>query len=664
MVDALDHLRTGLTIFDPGDALVYCNTHFRYIYRSLQDRGDLIGMRFESLVRIVVTAGEIAGAEVIHDPERWITERLQRHRKRSSRATEQLADGRWIEIKERRLPDGSVLGQWTDVTELVHQQLRLESSASYMGDGIAIWNQRGLLELRNEIFASRFGWPEVGQPFDQVITTLARSGKIVLDRPAAEWITERLRRQHLPHTQQVLDYDDGMSFLLIESRSREGGVISMLTDITNLKQKEKELVDWGNRLESQRIELASLVERYAEARQLVERQKNELELIEARQRTILETMAEGLIVVDDSGTILLFNRSAETILGYPATEVIGANIASLMFSEDIGQQYALVLQSADPARPPVVGIRREVGVWRKDGVAAPLELALADASVGDSHYVVMTFQNIRDRKSMVERLEMSLARQRKINEEQRAFVAMANHEFRTPLAIIDGAAQLIMRHHKKFSEGQLVEKLGEIRSAVQRMTEQMESTLVLLRTDSGAVKFSPGPCNIGDLLSTIIGRLRMLPNGGEVTLSSVGDPVEIIADGVLLDHVFTNLISNAIKYSPPGRPIDVTVTINDAQVTVSISDHGFGIPQNEIPHLFERFFRGSTVRNVRGTGIGLSLVKQFVDMHGGIITVASVVDQGSTFSVSLPRRRPETTKPAVYTPERTPGHARDPLHRG
>ena len=119
-----------------------------------------------------------------------------------------------------------------------------------------------------------------------------------------------------------------------------------------------------------------------------------------------------------------------------------------------------------------------------------------------------------------------------------------------------------------------------------------------------------------------------------VNIGAISGP--IFCDPYLLDHIFTNLLSNAVKYSPDGCKIEVKGWMEDEQFLVSIRDHGIGISDNDVPRIFERFFRTSTLTGIAGTGIGLYLVKQLVELHGGSIEVESVEGEGSTFTVRLP----------------------------
>ncbi len=250
-------------------------------------------------------------------------------------------------------------------------------------------------------------------------------------------------------------------------------------------------------------------------------------------------------------------------------------------------------------------------------------------------HTVTVKEDITPRKRWEQYLRESLEKERRRNEEHRAFIAMANHEFRTPLSIIDGAAQQILRHYEKLGEERIREKLGDIRSAVARMTEQMESTLALMRSEDG-MEAELEPCDLAALITSLVRRQAMLSGTHRISTNLDGLPGTILADHALLDHVFTNLLSNAVKYGRKDPRIEIKGWTEAGMAVVSVTDHGMGIPEDELPQLFQRFFRASTARNIPGTGVGLSLVKRFVELHNGAISVESVQDEGTTFFVRLP----------------------------
>ena len=233
-------------------------------------------------------------------------------------------------------------------------------------------------------------------------------------------------------------------------------------------------------------------------------------------------------------------------------------------------------------------------------------------------------------------LENALEQERNLNQMQRDFISMVSHEFRTPLAIIDGIAQRIVRQKNPMTTEVLSEKVSIIRSTVKKMTGLIDETLCVARHEDGMLEISIQPCDLKYILQGICDSQMEINEGRTITFNSEGLPDVIHADPSHLDHIFTNLISNAIKYSPPDQPVEVQAWSDSNGVSVSVMDYGFGIPRNEIPFIFNRFYRASTSSGIVGTGIGLYLVKILTEMHGGCIEIDSTVDQGTTMIVYLP----------------------------
>jgi signal transduction histidine kinase len=233
-------------------------------------------------------------------------------------------------------------------------------------------------------------------------------------------------------------------------------------------------------------------------------------------------------------------------------------------------------------------------------------------------------------------LEAALAKEKELNLLQRQFVSMASHEFRTPLTIIDGAVQRIQRRFGTMTAEDLGERVTKIRGAVVRMTRLIDSTLSAARMDAGKIEVSPVPCDVKTLIAEVCDRQQEIAGSHRISIDTAGLPPSILADPKAVDQIFTNLLSNAVKYAPGAPAIEVTGWTEGGMAVVSVRDHGLGIPADELPNMFGRFFRAKTSAGIAGTGIGLNLVKQLVELHRGGIHVDSVEGEGSTFTVKLP----------------------------
>ena len=241
-----------------------------------------------------------------------------------------------------------------------------------------------------------------------------------------------------------------------------------------------------------------------------------------------------------------------------------------------------------------------------------------------------------------EDLRQALTKERELNVLQRQFISMASHEFRTPLAIIDGAAQRLERRAKKFDKpDEITKRAVKIRSAVERMTRVMESTLTAASLDIGKLSINVESCDIAKQLSDACHRQMELTGSHKISCDVSGLPATIQADPGSLEQIFSNLLSNAVKYAPNAPEIDVRAYTEDDEVVLVVRDHGLGIDEEDLPRVFERFFRARTATGIAGSGIGLNLIKILIELHDGSITLESAVNKGSTFTVRLPINGPE-----------------------
>jgi len=237
-------------------------------------------------------------------------------------------------------------------------------------------------------------------------------------------------------------------------------------------------------------------------------------------------------------------------------------------------------------------------------------------------------------------LEEKLTAERHLTLLQRNFVSMASHEFRTPLTIIDGHAQRLAKTTNRASGEDVADRAGKIRGAVQRMTNLMDNLLNSSRLVDGDVGlyFHPSEFDLAALLREVCNLHREISPKSQILQRVARQPLLMVGDAKLLFQVFSNILANAIKYSPGGGLIKFSAVTDGDQVVITIEDHGIGIPQKDLDRLFERYYRGSNVSGMVGTGVGLYLVKMVVELHGGTILVESKEGGGSKFTVRLPMK--------------------------
>jgi signal transduction histidine kinase len=271
------------------------------------------------------------------------------------------------------------------------------------------------------------------------------------------------------------------------------------------------------------------------------------------------------------------------------------------------------------------------GVQRRDeiGAMARAVLVFRANAVG-----LIRSQNALSEQA--ETLRASLDAERRVTTQQQNFVSMTSHEFRTPLTIIDSHAQRLIRMKDRLKPDDLAARAQGIRAAVLRMTRLMDSLLASSRVLDGEARLRPERIDLAALLREVCQMHREVSPAARIEEEIGSEPAPLAADPRLLHQAFSNLVSNAIKYSPAGSPVQVRLTARAHGHIVEIIDHGIGIPAQDLPHLFERYFRGSNVSDIAGTGVGLYLVEMVIGLHGGIVKAASREGEGCRIRIELP----------------------------
>lgn len=251
----------------------------------------------------------------------------------------------------------------------------------------------------------------------------------------------------------------------------------------------------------------------------------------------------------------------------------------------------------------VVGVNWDVTSWRRG------EVALMDA----------------------------LEKEKELSELKSRFISIASHEFRTPLATIRATTDVLLGYRDRLTAEKIDSRLNKIAQQVDHMKGLLEDVLYLARVQAGRIEFRPAQGNIEALIRDIIEEFESQPeHRNRIHFASPQQPLPINMDIRLMRQLIGNLISNALKYSAVTKPIEVTLAQQSDSIIITVKDEGIGIPAEDLKHLFEPFHRAVNVGTISGTGLGLSIMKQAVELHQGSVIVASVLDQGTTFSITLP----------------------------
>ncbi|PMR79702.1 two-component sensor histidine kinase [Halomonas urumqiensis] len=252
---------------------------------------------------------------------------------------------------------------------------------------------------------------------------------------------------------------------------------------------------------------------------------------------------------------------------------------------------------------------------------------------------ILLLASLRDRLE-TQRLERSLEQEKQASDFYRSFAAMVSHQFRTPLAIIDSGLQRLLRRGETMTQEQRHTRYQRMREAIAQMTRLLESSLATARLDGGKVEARPEACDLVALTKVACHLQEEASAQRRIEVHASAPSILAWCDRSLVEQVLANLLSNAIKYSPPDTEITVGLDVDgQGRVVCSVADRGMGIPADELPRLFERYFRSRHVTNTSGIGLGLNIARHLSRLQHGDLEVRSQHGEGTTFTLTLPGMR-------------------------
>jgi signal transduction histidine kinase len=233
-------------------------------------------------------------------------------------------------------------------------------------------------------------------------------------------------------------------------------------------------------------------------------------------------------------------------------------------------------------------------------------------------------------------LSQALEKEKELNELKSRFVSMASHEFRTPLATILSSLSLISKYIETNEKEKQARHIEKIKSSITHMTDILNDVLSVSKLEEGKFHASPENTDLQDFITPIVHELQTVAKKDQHIRYKHSGAKSAMLDKKILRNILFNLISNAIKFSPEGKPIEISTKSENGHIELSIKDNGIGIAEEDQKHLFERFFRGQNVTNIQGTGLGLNIVAKYVELMNGSIDFKSTLEKGTIFNITLP----------------------------
>jgi PAS domain S-box-containing protein len=398
--------------------------------------------------------------------------------------------------------------------------------------------------------------------------------------------------------------------------------------------------------------------------------------------SLFENATEGIVLTNGKGQIVLVNPAAQRMFGYKENELIGSPIEVLLPERVKPHHHHLREGFYEHPQNRVMGHGRDLYGKTKEGNEIPVEVSLSFYKRDNELFVIAFIVDITHRK-MIEanmlhqqkelervtndmrklntqleakveertmilkealqkleesQLELSAAldKERQLNEIKSRFVSMASHEFRTPLSTILSSATLIGKYPTTEQNERREKHIRKIKDSVTHLNGLLEDFLSLGKLEEGKVTVHVSTFPVKDFMEDTLEEMKVVQKENQqIHLDYQGDG-NFTTDKRLLKNILINLVSNALKYSDEGSNVWINVENKATQVSVTIKDEGVGIPADDQSHLFTTFFRGKNVTNIEGTGLGLPIVKKYLDLLEGKIDLKSELNVGTTVKISLP----------------------------
>ena len=466
-------------------------------------------------------------------------------------------------------------------------------------------------------------------------------------------------------------YAQGRVFVL--SDREKGPVLDCLVDFLNTIQVKAKLVvpivqnnrlwgliiahqcsstrQWQEReidiLRQIAVQLAIAIQQSELYEQLQDELKQRKQIEAERQKLdlVVENSSEFMGVSDLSGQIIFINPAGQKLVGIEST----TNIQQLNILDFFQLDDRLFIQNE------VLRLVFQEGQWEGEFNLWHFEtrqlipvlcnaFLIKNPKTGEPTHIASVIRDITHIKQAERDILYALEKEKELGDLRSRFVSMASHEFRTPLTIIASSTEMMEKYYQRLSEDKKQQHFKRIQSSIKHMTELLDDVLTMSKAEAEKIAFNPQSLDIFIFCRDLINELQL--SSTEHTIIFVVEETEIINtyqpflvefDPKLLRQILTNLLTNAIKYSPTATNINFSLKVEESELIFEIKDKGIGIPVDDLNKLFTTFHRATNTGNIQGTGLGLAIVKKCVDLHQGEIEVHSVLNEGSTFTLRLPK---------------------------
>ena len=493
-------------------------------------------------------------------------------------------------------------------------------------EGLVVVNPKGEIILVNERMTELFGYQKeeiLGSKIEMFVPSQVRNRHVALRDGYIK--NPHSRPMGLAGSELKGQRKDGSVFpvevsLNFFQNEGEKFILGLITDISVRVGIEKELLTTRNNLSKLNEELEVLViQRTAE-------------LVKSQQlyEMIAKNFPDGIINVLDENFKYIFAAGRElSKFNINSSDLIGKD-----YLERIGEPFKLELQKyLELAKN---GINQTCTIEHKEG-HYELNIVGIKGSSEDVDRLLIVEINVTKQKELEIEQAKALSKERELGEMKSRFVSMASHEFRTPLSAILSSASLIEKYEDKDQQEKRLKHTSRIRSSVNNLTGILNDFLSFDKLSSNLVECIISETNICEVIKYAIEEVGAIRKSGQsIEIELQEDNCIVYTDEKIVKNILLNLLSNGLKYSGENGIVKVTLELDEVYFILTVSDNGIGIPELDQNRMFDRFFRAENVSNIQGTGLGLNIVKKYVEILKGEIIFESTEGVGTSFKVSLP----------------------------
>jgi len=487
-------------------------------------------------------------------------------------------------------------------------------------EGLVVTNQRGEIVLVNPRLEALFGYKKeelLGKTIEILLPQKFRGSHVAqrdkyIEKPKQRAMGQGIDLRGCRKNGEEFPVEISLNYFKKEG---ETFVMGLITDISERKKMADELLRLNQNLE-----------------ETVRERTEQLRISERLHSAIAQNFPDGIISVFDTDLRYILAEGKELRkLGISGKKLIGTRYIDRL-PKEIQKEVEELLNKILKGEKGSIEFELRKNFYIIDAVP----LLENDGTVEN---ILVVERNITKQKRTEQEMLNALDKEKQLNELKSRFVSMASHEFRTPLSTVLSSVSLIDKYREEKDHDKRHKHVNRIKSSVHHLTSILNDFLSLDKLEEGKTECHPELINLKNILKTAQEEIQEVAKDGQkISFEYEGDENAFL-DKNMLRNIVNNLLSNAIKYSNENSPIEFRTKCTKKEIKIEVQDFGMGIPEEDQKQMFERLFRAKNSTNIQGTGLGLNIVKKYLELMGGEIEFTSTLGKGTTFYIHLPNKK-------------------------